>query len=719
MARADLGDLEGAGDVDEENPYVLEPDTDFEPVEGVSEAAAERQAERLREAIRFHDYRYYVLNDPVIADRTYDELFDRLRALEEAFDLRTEDSPTRRVGGEPVEELGTVEHVVPMLSIESSGEAADVREFDDRVRGELDGAVQYACEPKFDGLSVEVVYEDGEYVRAATRGDGEVGEDVTRNVRTIGSVPGRLRGEHPGFLAVRGEVYMPRDAFQAYNRERIESDEEPFANPRNAAAGTLRQLDPSVTAERPLECFFYDVLAAGESRDALGETDASRGGLGADGLDTHRAEHERLPDWGLRVSDRAELVEDVDAVIDYRNDVQETRADLDYDVDGVVCKLNDRAQCASLGTTSRHYRWAYGYKFPARTEVTEIRDVVVQVGRTGRLTPVALLDPVEVGGVTVSRASLHNQDEIADLGADVGDEVRVERAGDVIPHVAEVVESHGEGYFELPESCPVCGSDVRKRGPIHYCTGGLSCPAQLKRSVEHFAGEDGLDIEGIGPETADRLVEAGLVEADVADLYELSKADLLDLKGWGETRAEELLAELDDSTEPSLAGFLSAIGIPGVGPAVARDLARAFGDLDAVLDADAEALETVEGIGPKTAGRIREFLGNERNREVIERLRDRGVEPRRTDAETGGELSGLTVVFTGRFEGWTRDDLEALVERHDGDATDSVSGNTDYLVVGEDPGETKREDAEAEGVPEIDPEAFFDLLADRGVDAER
>jgi DNA ligase (NAD+) len=719
MAKADLGDLEGAENVSEDNPYIVEPETDSEAIDEVSEEEASEQVEYLREAIRFHDYRYYVLNDPVIADRAYDKLFDRLQTLEDEFDLQAENSPTQRVGGEPVDELGTVKHVVAMLSIESSADEDNVRGFDERVHDEVDEDVRYVCEPKFDGLSVEVVYEDGEYQRAVTRGDGSTGDDVTQNMRTIGSVPSQLRGEYPGFLAVRGEVYMPKDAFREYNKERVQENKDPFANPRNAAAGTLRQLDPSVTAERPLECFFYDVLAAGESQDALGETNASRGARGFDDLDTHWAEHQTLPDWGLKVSDRCELVEDIDAVVEYRNDTQDMREDLNYDIDGVVCKVNDRATCEELGTTSRYYRWAYGYKFPARTETTDIQDIVVQVGRTGRLTPVALLAPVEVSGVTVSRASLHNQDEIADLGVDVGDEVRVERAGDVIPYVGEVVESHSESYFDLPDECPACGSDVEKRGPIHYCTGGLSCPAQLKRSVEHFASDDGLEIEGIGEETADQLVEAGLIEDDIADLYDISKDELLDLEGWGKQSAANLLAELEDSKDPSLAAFLSAIAVPEVGPTIARDLAQHFEDLDTLMDADTEELEAMEGIGSTMADQIQNFFENERNRDVIERLRGHGVEPERTQAETGDELTDVTIVFTGSVENWTRDELEELVERHGGDAMDSVSGNTDYLVVGENPGETKQEDAEANDVSELDPDEFFDLLADRGVDLER
>ncbi|CQH62166.1 DNA ligase (NAD) [Halobacterium hubeiense] len=711
-----MADADALEDAPEDNPYVRDPDTDFAPVEDLTEDDAEEQVKLLREAVRYHDYRYYVQNDPVISDYAYDRLFERLQQLEDAFDLQTEDSPTQRVGGEPVEGLGTVEHVAPMLSIDSSGEEADVREFAARVEREV-GETDFVCEPKFDGLSVEVVYEEGRYVRAATRGDGETGEDVTENVRTIESVPQRLRGDPPDFLAVRGEVYIPREAFQEYNAERVERGEEPFANPRNAAAGTLRQLDPSVTAERPLDCFFYDVLAAGKS-EADVDADASRGGLDA-GFDTHWAEHEALPDWGLKVNERTELADDVEEAIAFRDDLAAVREDLNYEIDGVVLKVDDRRACVDLGVTARHYRWAYAYKFPPRAEVTTIRDVVVQVGRTGRLTPVALLEPVEVGGVTVSRASLHNQEEIAEKGVGIGDDVRVERAGDVIPYVDEVVESHSEGHFQMPEECPRCGSDVEYDGPIAYCTGGLACPAQLVRAVGYFA--DVLDVEGIGEAAAQQFVEEGLVEDDVADLYELAEADLAELEGWGERSARNLLAELDAARHPPLGEFLAAIGIPEVGPTVARDLADHFGTLDALLSADERDLREVEGVGEVVAGHVREFLDNERNRRVIERLRDedRLGEPEFPEETGGDELEGLTVVFTGSVEGWTRDDLQDLVVRHGGDAPSSVSGNTDYLVVGENPGTSKREDADEHDVPELSPGEFFELLDERGVDADR
>ena len=717
-------------DAPEDNPYVRDPDTAFAPPDDLTEANAREQAEQLREAIRYHDYRYYVENDPAIADRTYDELFQRLETLETEFDLNRDNSPTRRVGGEPMDELETVDLVVPLLSLDSSVEAADVQAFDDRVRRGLGDEgladdIEYVCEPKFDGLSIEITYLDGVYERAATRGDGERGDDVTENVRTIASVPQRLRGDPPAVLVVRGEIFMPLDAFQAHNAGRVEDGKDPFANPRNAAAGSLRQLDPSVTAERPLDCFFYDVLwASDEAVDsveavvaaAAGDGGASAGATGIDGLETHWAEHQQLPDWGLQVNERHRLVDSVDAALDYRDELLDARDGLDYEIDGTVLKLNDREQCRALGTTARHYRWAYAYKFPARREETRIAEIVVQVGRTGRLTPVALLDPVDVGGVTVSRASLHNQAEIAALGVDVGDVVKVERAGDVIPYVSEVVEENSEGHYELPENCPVCGSDVEADGPLRFCTGGLSCPAQLKRAVEHYASDSGLDIEGLGEEAAAQLVEEGLIEDSVADLYDLSFEALTELEGWGETSAENLLSELDASKEPELGAFLSALGIPGVGPTMADGLAAAFGDIDAVLGAEEADIREVEGFGPTVAGHVAEFFANERNREVVERLRESGVEPESAKQSTAGEeLDGLTFVFTGSLD-MTRGEAQELVESHGANATGSVSGNTDYLVAGERPGQSKRDDAAANDVPVLDEKGFAELLADHGID---
>ncbi|EMA60191.1 NAD-dependent DNA ligase LigA [Halorubrum lipolyticum] len=718
MTSAHSGSTPRHADPDE-NPYVESPPTDFEPVASLSEDEAAEQASLLRAAVREHDHRYYVEADPLVPDEAYDRLFARLRELEDAFDLPTENSPTRRIGGRPLDELETVEHVAPMRSIDNSTDAEAVRAFDERVRKGLDaegfdpGGVEYVCEPKFDGLSVEVVYEDGEYARAATRGDGTAGDDVTEQIRTIRSVPGKLRGDPPSRLAVRGEAYMPRDAFEAYNEELIERGEEPFANPRNAAAGTLRQLDPSVVAERPLDVFFFDVLAW--------ETDGEGTARGEDGPEsgppdrpgTHWAEFDAFDAFGLRRADRVERVPDIEGALDYRDRLMADREGLNYAIDGVVIAVDDRAHREALGSTARAPRWAFAYKFPPRTATTTVEGVTVQVGRTGRLTPVAELDPVDVGGVTVSRATLHNPAEIEALGVNVGDRVRIYRAGDVIPYVPEVVEKRSEGTYAFPESCPICDAPVERDGPLAFCTGGLGCPAQLDRAIEHWARRDALDIEGLGPERVEQLREAELVES-LPDLYDLAVDDLAALEGWGETSAENLIAELEATREPPLDDFLAGLGIPDVGATTARALAAHFGDLDAIIDADGDELRAVDDVGPEVAESIRTFLDTEENRAAIEGLRERGVDPESVDVDAGEALDGLTFVFTGSLS-TTRGEAQAHVEAHGANATSSVSGNTDYLVAGESPGRSKRNDADAEGVPLLDEGEFAELLAERGV----
>lgn len=695
------------------NPYIRSPETEFDDVESMSETAANEQAEQLRDAIRYHDRRYYVDADPVIPDRTYDALFSRLQALEEQFDLDTTNSPTQRVGGEPLDELGSVDHVAPMLSIDSSGEVEDVREFDRRVHTELglsssgedtqasldayaDESVEYVCEPKFDGLSIEIVYEEGRYVRAATRGDGETGEDVTENIRTIRSIPLSLSGDYPEFLAVRGEVFMPRDAFQAHNRERVERGDDPFANPRNAAAGTLRQLDPRVTAERPLDCFVFDVLDTSHP------------------FDTNWEIHETLPEWGLKVNDRTTVIADIESAIEYRDELVAVRDDLAYEIDGTVITVNDRQRCDRLGSTARAPRWAYAYKLPARTEETTVRDIVVQVGRTGRLTPVALLDPVEVAGVTVSRASLHNPDQIESLNVDVGDGVRIERAGDVIPYVSEVTEHENDSHFEFPETCPTCDSPVEREGPLAFCTGGLACPMQLKRAIEHYASRDGLDIEGLGEQRLDQLIESGLVES-LPDLYDLRTSDLARLDGWGRTSAENIVEELTASMEPPLDDFLTALGVPEVGATTARSLALEFGTLDAILDANETELRSVDDVGPTIANEIQEFFESEQNLTVVEGLREHGVEPQSLDVTTDDALEGMTFVFTGALDRYTRSEAQDLVERFGANATSSVSGNTDYLVTGDSPGQNKLDDATEHDVDVLNEAAFVSLLDEHDI----
>jgi len=691
---------------EESNPYLRDPPLEFEPVATLSPAAAERQVEHLRAAVREHDHRYYVEADPLIADRVYDLLFERLSELEAAFDLVDPDSPTQRVGGEPVSELETVDHTAPMLSIDQSGAAEDVHAFDERVRRELGeagfdpAAVGYVCEPKFDGISLEAVYEDGRLVRAATRGDGREGDDVTAQARRIRSLPQRLRGDPPARLAVRGEVFMPKDGFRALNRRRIERGDEPFANPRNATAGTIRQLDPSVVADRPLDCFVYGLLAyddPGRERPA-----------------TQWAELQAFREWGFNVDDRAERVDDIEAAIDYREDLMADREDLNYEIDGTVIKVDDRESRDELGATARAVRWAFAYKFPPRASVTRVTDIVVQVGRTGRLTPVALLDPVDVGGVTVSRASLHNPEEIDRLGVGIGDEVRVRRAGDVIPEVADVIDHRADGTFDFPETCPVCDSPVERDGPLAFCSGGLTCDAQLVRAVVHYGSRDALDIDGLGEERVQQLVDAGVIES-LPDLYRLSVEALADLEGWGETSAENLISAVDATRSPPLSAFLTALGIPAVGGSTARNLARAFGDLDSVLAATEEELQAVDDVGPTVAERIRGFFDNDRNRAVVEGLREVGVDPEPVEIDAGDALDGLTVVFTGALS-VTRSAAADLIERHGGAVTGSVSGNTDYLVVGENPGRTKRDDAADNDVPILDEDALADLLADHGID---
>lgn len=689
------------------NPYLFDPPTEFEPIESLSREAAEAQADKLREAIREHDYRYYVKSNPLIADRVYDRLFERLVELEDAFDLKRTDSPTVQVGGEPVDELETVEHTAPMLSIDQSGEADAVREFDERTSRRLreagfdPGEIGYVCEPKFDGISLEVVYDDGQLVRAATRGDGRSGDDVTAQARRIRSIPGRLRGDSPDFLAVRGEVVMPKDGFREYNRERVERGEEPFANPRNATAGTIRQLDPAVVAERPLDCYFYDIMVLED--DAI------------DRPQTHSHERDALDEWGLKTDEEAEQVDDIEGAIEYRDALAERREALNYEIDGVVIKVDNTAAWEALGSTARSIRWAFAYKFPARTEVTRITDIVVQVGRTGRLTPVALLEPVQVGGVTVSRATLHNPGEIESLGVDVGDEVRVLRAGDVIPYIDEVVDKHADGTFEFPDQCPVCDSAVERDGPLAYCTGGLGCPAQQVRAIEHYVSRGGLDIEGFGPERIEQLREAGLLES-LPDLYRLDRDSIAELDGLGETSADNLVSEIKATREPPLADFLTALSIPDVGSSTAENLARSFGTLEAIADANEAALAEVDDVGPIVAEKIATFFENPENEAVIEELLALGVEPQSVETDTGSdELQGLTFVFTGSLSA-PRSDAQALVERHGANATGSVSGNTDYLVIGENPGQRKRDDAESEDVPVLEEKAFSDLLAEHGIE---
>ena len=688
----------------------MSPDTDGLP--GPDEAGelsreeAEEVVGELRDEVRRHDHLYYVENDPEISDAEYDRLFGALETIEDRFpDLATDDSPTRRVGAPPRDEFPTVEHVAPMLSLEATRERPDVDRFVERVREAAGDGATFILEPKLDGASVEVVYEDGRLIRAATRGDGEEGEEVTDNVRTIGSVPLRLREEDrraPSVLAVRGEAIFFLPDFQELNRTLMERDEEPFANPRNAAAGSLRQLDSRVTAGRPLHLLAYEVLAVEEGPEL--ETDS--GALDA------------LDDWGFRLPEGIDTADDAEAIAEYHERWAGRRDDLDYEIDGVVVKLDEHAPREELGSTARHPRWALAFKFEPRREETRVEDIAISVGRTGKLTPVALLRPVEVGGVTVARASLHNREEVERKDVRIGDRVRIQRAGDVIPEVVERVKEPGRergAPFHMPSQCPACGADVEQDGPLDFCPNRFECPAQLKGRIQHYAARGAMDIEGIGEETANLLVERGLVTS-LADLYRLGAEDLEDLEGFAETAAGKLVGEIEDSREPELRRFLYGLGIPDVGETVARDLADHFGTLEAVREADAEELQQVPGVGPKMAAKIREFFDDPRDREAIDGLLESGVEVREAAATDTELLDGLTFVFTGALERWTRDEARELVESNGGRATSSVSSETDYVVVGEEPGR-KADRAGEEGVPTLDEEEFAELLEEKGVEA--
>jgi DNA ligase (NAD+) len=691
----------------EDNPYIDPGEVSFAALENGDAEQYRRQSEQLAEAIRYHDHRYYVLDDPRIADGTYDALFRRLQELEEAFpELRTPDSPTQRVGGAVKSELPEVEHQAPMQSLDSAAEEAAVREFDERVRKGLDAdSVDYVAELKFDGLSVEVVYRDGVLEVGATRGDGLRGEDVTDNLRTVASIPLRLRGGVPPMVAVRGEVYVPLAGFHRLNRERLERGEEAFANPRNLAAGAIRQLDSSITAQRPLDAFVYDILAV-----EWGDTEPP-----AD----HVEELELLRDWGFKVEGSSRHCAGISAAIDYHHELEEKRDDLPYEIDGVVIKVNRLDHQQALGARSRSPRWAMAYKFAPRLEVTTIEDIVLQVGRTGILTPVAQLAPVEVGGVTISRASLHNYDQVTEKDIRPGDKVRVARAGDVIPYVVERVDERPDDErpapFEMPERCPVCDAHVVRDGARFVCTGGVSCRAQLLGAVEHYGSRNALDIEGLGEKTVRQLMDEGLIHDSIVDIYDLSTDDLVPLERFGEKKAKNLVDAIEASKEVSLSRFIYGLGIRHIGEHVADVLAREFGDMESLMDADVERLEAVHEIGPGSAESVVQFFAEPHNRSVVEQLFEKGVKPR---AETRRQLfDGEKFVITGSLQRWSRDEISSLLEGVGARVTSSVSKQTDYVVVGEEPGSKARKAKELE-VEVLDEDAFVALLRDRGVEVD-
>jgi len=682
----------------------IKPDTNLKGIS--SQKEAENAIRKLREAIRYHDYRYYVKDNPVISDAEYDDLMYSLEELEETYpELQSEDSPTRQVGGEPNEELGLVDHPKPMLSLKSIKNEEDLLNFDDTCRKELNRErVVYVAEPKYDGLAVELIYEDGSLVQGTTRGDGQTGEDVTDNIKTLREVPLKLfksDSRHiPERLVVRAEVYIRKDRFAELNKEREKQDKKTFANPRNAAAGSLRQLDPAITAERPLQIYFYEVA------QVQGLT-----------FETHFDALSALPGWGLKINQELnKKCNGIRQVTKLYNHLKDIREDLPYEIDGMVCKVNDLEAQNSLGTRSNNPRWAIAYKFPPRRSTARIKEITEQVGRTGKVTPIAVLEPVHIGGVEVRRASLHNQNEIDRKDIRIGDKVIVERAGDVIPYVVKPVTDERTGdekKYHIPDKCPVCGSDVvmsedKKQA---HCT-NMKCPARIREGIKHFVSTDGMDIEGLGDKRVEALLNKDLISM-VSDLYYLEIEKLKELDDIADKSAGNILEEIEKSKENPLDRFLFALGIPHVGSHISRVLTSNFETLEDLVRADQTELQQIDEIGPEVAEAIVSFFDNNENLDDIRRMQKAGLTLQNPNAgEQEQPLKGLKFVFTGNLEEWTRDEVKELVEGLGARATSSVSGETDYVVAGPGAG-SKLDEAKEHNVKVLDENEFKELIREK------
>ena len=670
-----------------------------------SDSEHEKRIQVLRDEIDQHNYQYYALDDPIVTDAEYDRLMRELLELEDMHpELVTAESPTQRVGHQPVAGFGEVVHLQPMLSLGNAFSLDELENFDRRVTERLTTTdeIRYAAEVKLDGAAVSLLYENGLLVRGATRGDGTAGEDITHNVRTIPTIPLHLKGRgHPGKLEVRGEVYMPRKGFESYNQEARKSGSKQFVNPRNAAAGSLRQLDPRLTAARPLAFFTYGI-----------------GGVEEGSLPgSHSEILTRLKEWGHRIPPLNQIVVGAKGCQKYFEHIASIRDALPYEIDGVVFKVDSLADQQLLGFVSRAPRWAIACKFPASEEMTILRGVEFQVGRTGALTPVARLEPVFVGGVTLSNATLHNVDEMHRKDVRPGDTVIVRRAGDVIPEVVSVVTERRQKNakrVDLPKRCPVCGSDVvRAEGEaVARCSGGLYCPAQRKESILHFASRRAMDIEGLGTKLVDQLVDSGCVET-LGDLYNLGANDFASLDRMGLKSADNLVEALKRSKKTNLARFLYALGIREVGEVTARSLANHFGDLLPIMNADLDALQFVPDVGPVVAANVETFFRQEHNREVIETLIEANIEwPKivpRVHSDDGGPLAGKTFVLTGTLLSMTRQEAKKRIQELGGKVTGSVSRKTNYLVYGADPG-SKLDKAQQIGVEVVNEDAFAQMM---------
>ncbi len=671
----------------------------------MSAASDARRALELRDELAEHNRRYYVLDDPAIGDDEYDALLDELRAIEADHpELRTPDSPTQRVGAPPLDRFEQVSHAEPMLSLANARNEEELRAWETRIGNHLKrldiaaSEFSYTTEPKIDGLAIALTYEDGVLVRGATRGDGRVGEDVTQNLRTIGAIPLRI-DDAPPLVEVRGEVYLPIAEFRALNERRAEAGEPTFANPRNSAAGSIRQLDPSLAAERPLSIWLYGIGAA----------------PGLD-LPTHSAEVEWLRERGFKVNPDTEHHGGIESVVKRCRWWEERREQLDYEIDGVVVKVDERAMWRELGVVGREPRWAIAWKFAPTTATTTLLDVVWNVGRTGHLVPFAMLEPVHVGGVTVSTATLHNEEDLARKDVRIGDEVVVMRAGDVIPQVVSpMVQRRPKGTRRVkpPKRCPACGTEVVKPEDAVFsiCPNRAGCPGQSFQHVKHFVSKGAMDIDGLGEKQAMRFLRDGLIE-DVADIYELGEERLAELEGFAEISARNLVAAIDGSRERPFKRVLYALGLPGVGYVTAEALADHFGSIDALHDADPERIEEVEGVGPIMARQIAESLADEPTWALVEKLREKGLRLEQDESERragGGPLEGRTLVLTGTLPDLTREEAGALIRDAGGKVVNSVSKKTDYVVAGENPG-SKLAKAEKYEIDVLDEAGLLALL---------
>jgi DNA ligase (NAD+) len=668
----------------------------------MTSSQAQSEILKLREQLNHHAYRYYVLDDPEITDAEYDRLFRKLQALEEKHpELITPDSPTQRVGAAPVEEFETVTHTIPMVSLDNAFDDGEVRDFDQRLRKllELD-EIEYTVEPKLDGTAVELVYENGVFTVGSTRGDGYTGENITQNLKTIKSVPLRLRESKikiPERLEVRGEVFYPVAAFKKLNEQRVKAGEPAFINPRNSASGSLRQLDPKLTAERPLDMFVY----------GLGQVVGYEFKSQWEALQTFKQ-------WGFKVNPLPKLCRGVEEVLQHYRHIGQLRPSLPYEIDGSVIKVNSFEQQRAAGMRTRSPRWAVAYKYEAQQESTKIENIEVQVGRTGTITPVAIMQPIKVGGVTVSRATLHNEDEIERLGVKIGDWVIIQRAGDVIPEVVKVIESKRTGKekkFRFPKKCPVCGEPVvRLEGEVAHRCQNISCPAQLKEGIRHFASKLAMNIDGLGEKLIDQMVDKELVKS-YADLYFLKKEKLVELERMAEKSAQNIIDAIDKSREVTLDRFIYALGIRHVGEHMSRVLAKQFGSLENLQKADAESLQQIHEVGPQVAESVSSFFKEKKNLATIQKLLKGGVKIREIAKAKAADqkFAGQIFVFTGALEKFTRDEAERMVDERGGRASGSVSKKTNYVVAGPGAG-SKLDKARELGVAVISEEEFLKMV---------